>query len=454
MSSRKFHLTKLCLLFLSASLVAQEKQVMNIRQMITFALSNNFEIKEADIAKQQSEQNIKEVRGSGLPQVKSEIDFKDYLTLPTTIFPGDKLGMEQDLEVSIGKKYNADASVQVSQLLFSLKYINGLKTAKKVSEIRTLEVENAQIETVHLLLTEYYNLLAIYKNLEIIESNMTSLDEMRNKISALVEGGVALKTDLDKIEVNYANLLASKEQVTAAINVQTNNLKYIMGMDGGTTLAVDTSNLYQTFNDIELIKSGDEDFSFENLTKVKMLDKSLELQELQIKNEQSEKTPTVALYGSYIQQAMRDEFDLFDGSKDWYPVKVVGVKATIPIFSGFSNQAKIKSAQLEKQLTESQKQHVLTGLKLQYSNALMQYNASVKNCIIQHKNIDLAREVRLQEEVKYNEGMTTLTDVLSTENDLRNAEINYVQNYLITKQSIIDLLKAKGELLKYTAQNL
>jgi len=74
----------------------------------------------------------------------------------------------------------------------------------------------------------------------------------------------------------------------------------------------------------------------------------------------------------------------------------------------------------------------------------MTYQSSMKNCRIQHENVELAKRVKKQEEVKYNEGIGTLTDYLISESDYRNAQINFVQNFLNMKKAEIDLLKSSG----------
>lgn len=453
MTFKKTCLVNLVFIICSLSVFAQGKMVMNLEQMLEFAKQNNYEINEANLEKLKSEQKIREVRGNGLPQVNSEIDYKQYLKLPTSIFPGAVFGSPDDMAIAFGKKHNVDVSFQFSQLLFSLKYINGLKTAKKAYEINGLQVEKAQIEMVDLLLTEYYNLMAIYKNLEIIESNMKSLNQMKKKIKALASSGLALQTDLDKITINISSIQANKEQLLAAVNVQTNNLKYIIGLDSSKDLQVDTSNFNKMFQVDNLVENNKKGLNVENLTDIKLIDKAVELNKLQIKTEQAEKYPNIALYGSYMYQGIRDEFNFLEGGHDWFNVQVVGVKATIPIFTGFSNNARIKSAKYEMQISQGRKKKAISGLKLQYSNALMEYNSSIRNCQIQKQNIDLAKNVRHLEEVKYNEGMSTLTDLLISEKELRNTEINYAQNFITMKQAEIKLLKSKGQLFNYQLLN-
>lgn len=449
MTFKKTCLVSLLFIIFSLSAFAQEKVVMNLQQILKLAKLNNYQINEANLEKLKSEQKVREVRGNGLPQIESEIDYKHYFELPTTIFPGEISGSTEDVAISFGKKHNMDVSLQFSQLLFSLKYINGLKTAKKAYEINGLQVEKAQIEMIDLLATEYYNLMAIYKNLDIINSNIESLNQTKKQITSLVTGGLALQTDLDKINVNISSLEADKEQLFTAINFQTNNLKYIIGLDSSEYLQVDVSDFNQMFETSTLIEAKTEEQNVQNLIDVKILDKTQELNQLQIKTEQSEKYPNVALYGSYIYQGVRDEFNFFDANQDWYNIQLIGVKATIPIFAGLSNNAKIKSAKYDLQITENKKMEVINGLQLQYSNALMQYNSSFKNCQLQIKNIELAKNVRRQEELKYNEGITTLTDLLLYEKVLRNTELDYAQNFIIMKKAEIKLLKSKGQLLNY-----
>lgn len=455
MSFIKLKLICLAILFSFFTSHAQEKQKMNINDLLKFALQNNYDLKEAHFNKVKSEFSIKETRANGLPKIEGDIEYKDYLKLASIILPGALAGTDQDIIAQFGKKYNLDASLQVSQLLFSLKYINGLKTTKKLAEIRALEVEKAESELYQLLHTEYYNLLAIYKNLKIIESNMESLKLTRQKISAMVKGGLTLQTDLDKIDINYANLEANKEQIRSGITIQTNNLKYIIGMQPDVKLEIDTAGFKNLFReDLFLDKYASSQFDPDNLIDIQILNRNVELNDYQIKSAKAELTPTISLFGSYMYQAQRNKFNFFDANKDWFKVNVVGVKATIPIFSGFGNKAKISSAKIDKEITLNNKRKATEGFNVQYQNSLMAYQSNIKTCLIQVKNVELAERVKKQENLKYEQGISSLTDFLISIADYRNARINYVQNFIAMKKSEIDLLKTQGLLRTSINQSL
>lgn len=454
MSFIKLRLIYLAILF-SFTSYAQKEQKMNINDLLKFALQNNYDLKEANFNKDKSEHSVKETRANGLPKIEGDLEYKDYLKLPVMILPGALAGADSDIILEYGKKYNLDATLQASQLLFSLKYINGLKTTKKLAEIRGLEVEKSKSELYQLLHTEYYNLLAIYKNLEIIESNMESLKLTRQNIAAMVGGGLTLQTDLDKIDINYANLEASKEQIQSGISVQINNLKYIIGMKPDIALEIDTTGFKNLFReDLFMDKYASSQFDPNNLIDIQILNKNIELNDYQIKTAKAELTPTITLFGSYVYKAQRNEFNFFDANKDWFKVNVVGVKATIPIFSGFGNRAKISSAKIDKEITLNNKRKAIEGFNVQHQNSLMTYQSNIKTCLIQAKNVDLAERVKNQENIKYEQGISTLTDFLISITDCRNAQINYVQDFIDMKKSEIDLLKTQGLLRTAINQSL
>jgi len=64
---------------------AQEKKIMNLEQLLEFAKTNNYQIKDANLQELKSEATFKEVVGNGLPQIKSEIDYKHYEALPVSL---------------------------------------------------------------------------------------------------------------------------------------------------------------------------------------------------------------------------------------------------------------------------------------------------------------------------------------------------------------------------------
>lgn len=149
------------LIIASTQLHAQQSKKMGVAELIKYGIDNNFNLKESTFKEFQAGLKLKETKASGLPQVEGSLEYKDYLKQPTMILPGALAGTDEDIIAQFGKKHNLDATLQASQLLFSLSYINGVKTTRRLLEIRGLEHEKAEIELYEQIVTEYYNLLAI-----------------------------------------------------------------------------------------------------------------------------------------------------------------------------------------------------------------------------------------------------------------------------------------------------
>ena len=56
------------------------------------------------------------------------------------------------------------------------------------------------------------------------------------------------------------------------------------------------------------------------------------ISKLDLRRYQSQYLPSIAAFGSYSENAMRNEFNFDDSDRSWYPTKVLGVKATFKSF--------------------------------------------------------------------------------------------------------------------------
>jgi len=427
---------------------AQQKKRITIAEILSIALDKSYRINEQKLNLENSVQVKREALSSGLPQLKGYVDYKNYIDKPTILLPGMLTGdpSAPDIMTSFSKKHNLDYGIEASQLLFSLEYIYGVKTADKGSELVDLGLELTEMDLVHQVYLEYYNLLAIYKNLEIIRNNMNSLMQVRDKTDALCKADLALSTDLDRIDINISNLKANERQVDNAIAIQTNNLKLISGIDQNIKWVVDTTGVSEMFSKILPSHNRIDSVNFNNRLELQMLDKQIELNDLQIKSAKGALAPNIGAYATYFKQYFKDELKPFKSGDDWFRASLIGVKMNIPIFSGFKSRAKIAQAKIEKEITKNKREEALHGLAIERMNVLNNYTVNLDNCANQQKSIELAEKVRRQEELKYKEGLSSLTDLLVSESELRSAEINYVKYVLQVRISELDLLKSEGKL--------
>ena len=73
---------------------AQEnnKSSFSLQEAIDYALAHNQNYQNAELDVKSADYKNKEITGIGLPQISGSADLKDYLTIPTTMLPGDFFG--------------------------------------------------------------------------------------------------------------------------------------------------------------------------------------------------------------------------------------------------------------------------------------------------------------------------------------------------------------------------
>lgn len=451
-------------------LLVSGQEEMSIQQLLQHALENSYEIKNAHLDVEKAAELKKEVKSDGLPQINGKIKYEHYIDQPVMVLPGslmaamlppqqgsdptqgvpDGTGQQStpnDIIAEFGKPHNLDIGLQFSQLLFSLQYINGVKTASKAEELYELKANMSERDLVYEIYQNYYRLLSIHKNLEILEGNIESLSKMRDITQLLVESDLALETNVTRIDINISNLEIAKQQALTGVEIQTNNLKMLAGIKRNKMLTIEVADKDKIYslNSIQLLDNPEFSDIADKRTEIQLLNKQLELNDLQIKTEKGAHAPTVAAYGTYMKQAQEDKFNLYN-TAIYRDLSLVGITAEIPIFSGRKTRAKVKQAEIEKQRTLNQKQQVWDGLNVEYQNSVSEFNISLKNCISQEKNIELAREVLSLEQIKYQEGLVSLNDVLMAETELRTTEINFVENMTNFRMAELNLLKSQGKL--------
>ena len=162
---------------------------------------------------------------------------------------------------------------------------------------------------------------------------------------------------------------------------------------------------------------------------------------LDVKRYKSEYLPSLSAFYSFQENAMRNEFNPFDGSEKWFESSMIGFQIDVPIFNSGLKRSKVQQAKLELEKISNTKNVVksnLYSLLLQHRNDFITGQETLENA---KENMQISKRVFENVQKKYKEGVAS-----SLELNQSNSE------YLITvtdyTQSIITLLNAKLELEK------
>ena len=142
---------------------------------------------------------------------------------------------------------------------------------------------------------------------------------------------------------------------------------------------------------------------------------------------------------------MRNEFDIFETGKDWYPTSIIGVNIDIPIFSSGMRIAKVQQQKLNLLKSQVVKIQVSEGLKLAANQASIGFNNALSKYQTEQKNKDLADKIFKKAVIKFKEGVITSTELTQNYAQFLTAQSNFISATLELLNSKTKLDKAIGK---------
>jgi len=423
---------------------AQTKNEFSIAQCVEFANKNNLQVKNSLLTIKSQEAINKEVTASALPTVTATVGGVNYLELPVSLLPGEIFGGAAGsfIPVRFGTKFNANASLQLQQLLFDGQVFVALQARRATIELqqKSAEVTEEMIKTnIHKI---YYQLVVSKTQIALLDANIERLQKLEHDSKELYKNGFVEKLDLDKIAVQIANLQTEKLKASNGIELGYIGLKTLMGMPVKDTLVLtDKISEDQITTDV----ANNQDYAYTDRKEFQAVSLGKKLNEYNIKRYQLSYLPTIAMSGAFTKNAQRNQFNFFKGG-DWFTTSFVGLNISAPIFDGFARKARITKAKIDLQQTENQLQNLRLTIDAEVTQAKMNFATAISTLSYQKKNMQLAESVYAQTKKKYEIGTGSNMEITAAQTDLVTAQSNYIGAMYSAIIARVDYLKATGKL--------
>ena len=428
---------------------AQESNSANysLQQSIDYAIKNSPNYLNSELDLKNAEYRRKEITGLGLPQVTGSVDLKNYLELPTQLLPGQFFGAPAGtyIPVRFGTKYNSTAGINASQLIFSSDYIFGLKASTEFINLSKISVTRSKAELVSQVSKAYYTVIINRDRIKLLEANVVRLKKILDDTKAFNKQGFAELIDVERLEVQYNNLITEKDKTVRLIGLSETVLKFQMGykLSDPITLSDSLNINTDTFEELSSSKI--------DITKrpdYQLLKAQQSLLDIDVKRLKWGYMPTLAAYGAYQYNAQREKFDFLDTEQQWFKIALIGATLNLTIFDGFQRHNKIQQAKISSLKNLNTIKTIEQAGELEATVASVSYNNAYSSVLVQKKNMILAQHVYDVAQKKYQGGVGTTLEIVNAETSLKEAQTNYynaVYDMLIAK---IDYKKAIGTLTK------
>ena len=422
----------------------------SLQECIDYAMENNPNLKNARAAVTSSEARVGEIIATGLPQISASADVGDNYIIPTSFLPAkafDPNAPEGELiGVKFGTKYTGRATLNLEQMIFNGSYFVGLKASKTYTELSRKDLISTETDVVAAIKKAYYSVLVSKERAELVDKNFQRLDSLLKQTKAQYESGFAEKIDVNRVQVQYNNIVNTKNNAAVGLEVSYSLLKFQMGLPVKETILL--SDNLESIKFQVLDEDFKKNFQYSNRIEYNTLEVNHALVELDIKNTRSQYLPTIDLYGNYGSSYGTGSFDnLISFGANWRAFGTVGLRANLPIFDGLRKSKVVQQKKAQLLQIENNIELTKNQIDLEQEQASLTFESHVQTLRTQRENMELSREVYDVTVIKYQQGVGSNIEVIDADAAYKEAQTNYYAALYDTLIASVELEKSYGKLL-------
>ncbi|MEY5034361.1 MAG: hypothetical protein RL447_739, partial [Bacteroidota bacterium] len=346
------------------------------------------------------------------------------------------------IEAQFGTRYSANAAVSLSQILFDGQVFVGLLARKATIEFATQNAAVTEEMIVANVAKVYYQLVVSRTQVELIDSNLALLEKNLRDTRILYENGFREKLDVDKTEVQLANLRTERNKVMNQVSNGYYGLKLLMGMPVADELIL-TDRLAESFVMDGALQA--EAYKYEERKDYQYAQIGKRLNEYNLRRYKLSQIPTFSMSAVYAKNAQRSTWN-FLGRGDWFTISNINLNLAVPIFNGFVTKSRIQQSRIDLRKTENQIDALKNSIDREVASAKNNFTSALERLNVQRRNQSLAEQVYQNTKKKYEIGTGSQIEINVAQTDLKAAQTNYITALYDAVISKIDFLQATGKL--------
>jgi outer membrane protein TolC len=410
---------------------------LDLKTAITYALENNFAIRQARERIRQQDGVVVEVSARTIPNVGASASYQ-----------------LNDKEISAGFPAS-DQAWQISLTATQTIYAGGgvrsaVRSSRLAREAALLDLQAVINESLLEVRTSFYSVLLARERIKVQESNLELLQQQLKTTSDRFEAGTVSSFEKLRAEVAVANakapLIAARndyrlaiESLRQALGFTTNtpeSLRKVPEFVGTLAFTPQTYDLQASFESARA-----------NRPDLERIARLADARGEAVVAARSAFHPTVAAFGGWtLRTGATDRFR--DSNNGW----LVGVQSQWDIFDGKATagrvaQAKSQLEQIKLTLTEAQ-----LAVEVEVRRAYSRWQEATELAEASQKVVEQATEAVRLANARYSAGTSTQLDVLAAQVDLTTARTNQILAFYNYNVAVASLRKATGKADEYVTE--
>ncbi len=420
-------------------LLAQAKQTdsllkeVTLKSAVEYAIKHQPLIQQSLIDEQITNDRIKSKLAEWYPQVNFNYNYQHNFLLQKSLIAGNL--------VTLGQNNTSAAQFTASQYIFNRDLLLARRTKGDVKLQSKQETESDKIDLAAMVSKAYYDILSTAQQIKVAVENITRIERSLQDAYNQYKAGVTDKTDYKRATITLNNTKATLRSNEALLKAKKEYLKALMNYPDNDSLNIVYDSL-QMEKEISLDTAQVADYK--SRIEYKILETQSKLLQANIKYNKWAYLPVLSVNGAYNFNFQNNDFGKLYNVN--YPNSYAALTLGFPIFQGGKRKYNIHQAQLELKRNEWGITNLKNSVNAAYAQALASYKANLANYLALKENVGLAKEVYDVIQLQYRSGIKTYLEVITSETDLRTAQINYFTAIYQLLASKIDVQKALGQI--------
>jgi outer membrane protein len=410
-------------------------QKATLQDVINYALKNKPLVQQSLIDEEIGERDIKSALSGWLPQINGNGTLNHNLKQQTTILTTNG----ESSFLTFGGKNVSSLVVQADQQILNAGLIQASKTAKYFRQQYKQTTENNKINTVVEVSKAFYDILTSKEQLNIIQENISRLEKQYKDANAQYEAGLVDKTDFQRAQISLSNSRADLKRTQELLKSKYAYLRELIGYTANKEFDL-------AYSEGEMEKNIQIDtnqrVNYPGRVEYRLLQTQRELQRINTSYNKLSYLPSLSGFYNYGWNYQSQQFsDLYN---QVFPSSIVGLKLSLPIFLGGKRTQEIKKSQLQERRIDLDLIDSRNQINTQYESAMATYKANLNDLNTSRANVEISRQVYATIKLQYDEGIKTYLDLMTSETDLRTAQLNYLNALYSLLSSKLDVQQALG----------
>jgi outer membrane protein len=406
---------------------------VTLQNAIDYAIKFQPRIQQSLVDEQITASTIRSKLADWYPQVNFNYNLQHNFIVQTSVIGGNA--------VKLGSDNTSSAQFTLSQNIFNRDALLARRTRDDVLLQARQTTSSDKIDLAVNVAKAYYDVLSTREQIKVADANITRIERSLKDAFNQYKAGVADKIDYKRATISLNNTRASKKVNEHLLVAKLEYLKSLMNYPAGAELNIVYDSLQM---EKEVILDTLQTPDYRARIEYKLLETQRRLLINNLKYNRWSYLPSVSAVGAYNLNFLNNNFSKLYSNT--YPNSYAGLTLGVPIFQGGKRKANIITAELQLKRNEFDIVNLRNAVDAAYAQALAAYKSNLVNYLSLKENVALAKEVYDVIQLQYRSGVKAYLEVVTSETDLRTAQINYFNALYELLASKIDVQKQLGQI--------